>query len=745
MTDWIVTSSVLIVVVTALRYLLRGRISLRLQYALWAIVLIRLLLPVQLGQTAFSALNAVNETQEMQLTMSHPMFYIGETPDLAIPEVEPSPTLTTEELEQLRQQLELEYYEEMAQYAIPVSLSTVLQAVWLTGMAVTAAWFLFANLRFAAALRRSRRLTGQQCGSLPVYVSPLVETPCLFGLFRPAVYVTEGVLQDEAALRHVLSHEQTHYRHGDHVWSVLRGVCLALHWYNPLVWLSAALSRRDAELACDEDTLNRLGEEQRTSYGETLIALTCGRKKGELLLTATTMTGSKKSLRERITLIAKRPKMALYALATAVLVVAVAAGCTFTGGREPAEPDFSFSELPATPVDAQVLSAVKTYIIAHAGILNDLTQSDAVTGACLYSIVPASTNSGTENGLCLYEVDYYLQCKDPLSLTQMIESFKSAEFAEKWQTEGTNGNAPELTNPIHSGFRGQVLAPYIPGSQELGKDETPAGTLEHLSETEQLDAALERLRSLHPEELENALVDARFSAYTSAELAARIQSTADHRTDRTGSVDSAWWQLTVHMPAMPKKGEGQEQITIRASYDVERLLQVSYRSKDKVTVTFLAEDSELYWFVRNAYRTEDTIDQAAMAPYRHLLEAEIQAILDQSAGWPQPPSGYEILSFRQADSFRQDGADYTVYQWDVAFLSDDPMMAGWAGGMWLDNQCRIRACLRNTELCIRTVNEETDYGLWGIYDSWASVDAQRENGRQSIVKLFAQMDLENTP
>ena len=46
-------------------------------------------------------------------------------------------------------------------------------------------------------------------------------------------------------LRHVLAHELTHYAHKDHIWSLLRCLALALHWYNPLVWLAAALSKRD--------------------------------------------------------------------------------------------------------------------------------------------------------------------------------------------------------------------------------------------------------------------------------------------------------------------------------------------------------------------------------------------------------------------------------------------------------------------------------------------------------------------
>ena len=461
MTDWIVTSSVLIVVVAALRYLLRGKISLRLQYALWAIVLLRLLLPVQLGQTPFSVLNAVTEREELHITVTEPFFYIGETPDLAPPVVKDD-TLTEAERTAQEKQLYLEYLEEMARYATPVSLSTVLYGIWLVGAAGTAAVFFVSNFRFARRLRRSSRTTELHCGTLPVYVSPLVETPCLFGLLRPAVYVTEDVLADHTALGHVLLHEETHYRHGDHLWAALRGLCLALHWYNPLVWLAASLSRRDGELACDEGTLQRLGEGERTAYGETLIALTCGRRRP--LLTATTMTDSKGSLRERIILIARRPKMAASALLAAVLVMAAATGCTFTGGRQPLDEDFPVAYLPATPVDAQVLSSAKTYVIAHAAILNELAgEADFITEASLHSVA-VSPNGDTGNALCRYDVVYYLFCED---LPRLEALSASEEFADKWQAEGTNGSAP-VPNPFHTGFfRAEIIAPY----SEPGVDE----------------------------------------------------------------------------------------------------------------------------------------------------------------------------------------------------------------------------------------------------------------------------------
>jgi hypothetical protein len=111
------------------------------------------------------------------------------------------------------------------------------------------------------------------------------------------------------------------------------------------VWWGAILARRDCELACDEATIRRLGEEERTAYGRTLIYMTC-LKRPALLVTATTMTGSKGSIKERIALIVKKPRTAVITLVAVLLAAAVAVGCTFTGGKEP-EP--SAAEAPAAP------------------------------------------------------------------------------------------------------------------------------------------------------------------------------------------------------------------------------------------------------------------------------------------------------------------------------------------------------------------------------------------------------------
>ena len=333
MLEWAVTSSVLILAVLLLRQCLKGKVSLRLQYGLWALVLLRLLIPVSFGSTAVSVLNAVERVEDR--VPAPAVSYIGgEAPDLA--PAEPDPSLPPAEQQTQYEQNLAQWQEELdaarAETGTPVSLGMVLRIVWAAGAALLGLWLVGVNLRFRRALGRSRKPLAVEGFPLPVYVTGAVPTPCLFGLVRPAVYVTPETAADGTVLRHSLAHELTHFRHRDHLWAALRGLCLALHWYNPLVWLAAGLSRRDGELCCDEATVKRLGEAERAAYGRTLLAVTC-QGRADPLLTATSMTGGK-GIQERIVLLAKRPKTAARSLALVVLVAVTAVGCTFTGAEK---------------------------------------------------------------------------------------------------------------------------------------------------------------------------------------------------------------------------------------------------------------------------------------------------------------------------------------------------------------------------------------------------------------------------
>ena len=340
MVNWIISSSVLILAIILLRYLFKGKISLRLQYGMWLLVAVRLLVPFNFGTSSLSVQNITEKAENQPQIQAVIEFGEQVIPVTTYENAYEEVIERYEEEGRFAEGLNAEELEAMEHeaYALveEISISDLLQKlaffVWGVGAVIIGAVFMVSNLVFAKQVKSNRRRSRMADSKLPVYISDKVETPCLFGVFKPTIYVTKMVAENPILLRHSVLHELTHYAHGDTYWSVLRCVCLAVHWYNPLVWKAATLSKQDAELACDEATLQKLGENERTRYGETLIQLTC-EKKQDLFVAATTMTSGKKSIRERIVLIARKPKVKAYALVMMVAAALLTVGCTFTNSK----------------------------------------------------------------------------------------------------------------------------------------------------------------------------------------------------------------------------------------------------------------------------------------------------------------------------------------------------------------------------------------------------------------------------
>lgn len=275
MNEWIISSSVLIVAVLLGRFLLRGRISLRLQYGLWALVLIRLLLPVQIFTSDFGTGSI---SQKVDITAPVLQVYVSanenryeQAYDEAYRQVVVEYEAAHRDPVQMPTAVIEEAVQERVQRNLELDLSQLLHRIWFAGMVAVVSVIVACNVYLAIQLRRRRWKLEAANSPLIVYITEAVPTPCIFGLFRPVIYLTPDAAKYAQIRSHVLEHELTHYRHWDHVWSVLRSLCLVLHWYNPLVWIAAKVSRADAELACDEGALKRLGESERGDYGRTQI------------------------------------------------------------------------------------------------------------------------------------------------------------------------------------------------------------------------------------------------------------------------------------------------------------------------------------------------------------------------------------------------------------------------------------------------------------------------------------------
>ena len=372
--SWCVTSSILLAVFLFLRGTVFRTLSPRVRYALWGVVLLRLLVPFQIPSLSLPA-SAADLVPKPPVLSNRPL-----SPDTAMGHaVIPSDlleenglTITDDGTVQASPSgqdaalWELQENGEVYLYFGGLTLNDVLRAaivlVWSVGGGVVLLAVLAANLWFAQKLRQSRRPLPTAGCPLPVYEADGLSSPCLCGVLRPAVYLTPEAAEDGTVRIHVLSHELTHFRHRDHIWSLLRCLALALHWYNPLVWAAVVLSKRDGELACDEGTIARLGEGERIPYGRTLIGLVARRSgAGGLLSCSTTMTGGKKTVQRRIAQLVKQPETKKTALFLAAAAVALAAVFVFAGGQRDPEPS------PSDDGCLSLKSALRTAQAIHLG------------------------------------------------------------------------------------------------------------------------------------------------------------------------------------------------------------------------------------------------------------------------------------------------------------------------------------------------------------------------------------------
>lgn len=345
MKEAIITSSVLILCIVLLRRLCKGRISAGLQYALWLLVAVRLIMP---GITAVfpdllpeSGLSIMNVADKVETAVQDHIQPIElpvqinlnlSTGDLPFLNTNDGPTAV------------------FVAGRIGWTWIDFFKGIWYFGMVVVCVWMTAVNIRFMHKLYKRRaeymydKEDGEQDYRLPVYLAKELPSPCLYGIpGRLAVYLPEDVADDKEKVRHILAHEYCHYKHRDVFWSMLRCILVTVYWFHPLVWLAAVLSKQDCELACDEAAIKALGEEERLAYGKTLVALiTRKTRASDIVCAATTMTAGTESIKERVRRIAEKPRRLVIALVLALVAAGTAVVFTFTQAKAEGYPEGAF-------------------------------------------------------------------------------------------------------------------------------------------------------------------------------------------------------------------------------------------------------------------------------------------------------------------------------------------------------------------------------------------------------------------
>ena len=305
-----IATSVVIVFVLAARLLLKKAPKV-FSYALWSVVLFRLLCPFSIP-TGFSLLALTDAPIRQTAAYTTHIQYVQ--PDLVhteFPQVDlPVPGVNqavNQALPQGEEQLVADPLE------APVALLTL---GWMTGMALMAVYSVLSMLRLRRWL----------VGAIPlrdnIYLADHIASPFVLGVLRPKIYLPSILSEEEQ--KYIILHEQYHIKRLDHLVKLLAFLALCIHWFNPLVWLSFFLAQKDMEMSCDEAVLQTLGAHIRADYSASLLSLSTGRR----VVGGTPLAFGEGNTKGRIrNLLAwNKPQKWMVALA-ALVCVAIVASC----------------------------------------------------------------------------------------------------------------------------------------------------------------------------------------------------------------------------------------------------------------------------------------------------------------------------------------------------------------------------------------------------------------------------------
>ena len=199
-------------------------------------------------------------------------------------------------------------------------------AIWLAVGAALLLYGLASTLRLRFRVREAVRLRDN------VWECDAVTSPFLLGLFRPRIYLPSGM--DEGQMAYVLSHEQAHLRRLDHVWKPLAYVLLAIHWFNPLVWVAYILFCRDIETACDQRAIRDLDLTEKKAYSAALLQCSQGRR----MVLACPVAFGEEGVKGRIKAVLNYKKPAFWVVLVALAACVAVAVCFLTdpvsGGKK---------------------------------------------------------------------------------------------------------------------------------------------------------------------------------------------------------------------------------------------------------------------------------------------------------------------------------------------------------------------------------------------------------------------------
>ena len=302
-----------------------------------------------------------------------------------------------------------------------VDITDILLTLWLAGVIACVLWQGIGYYRLIRSLKGTSRsveradlhtILQEQCADLvidreiPLRVSSAADCPMLAGFIHPTLYLPdERISRTDAAF--IFRHELTHYKHGDLWLKLLLLAARCLHWFNPLVHLIARFAQEDIEAACDDAVVRGHDGAYRRAYGETILrsAIAQAQKRKALV---SCFGDDKKTLMRRFEgLFDKSVKKRGVALVVMIALLVGSLGCVVAVGEKKPNQTTEERALMMANTFAQAYvdedtEAFNKYLVPNSENLVD----NFTTGAAVYKRYVTKYEPETQTALIVYEYEY---------------------------------------------------------------------------------------------------------------------------------------------------------------------------------------------------------------------------------------------------------------------------------------------------------------------------------------------------
>ena len=197
----------------------------------------------------------------------------------------------------------------------------VASTLWIIGII---AMLLYMGISYLMLRRKVRASVHMQEN---VWICDEIDSPFILGIIRPRIYLHSDI--EEGQIPYIVAHEKEHLKYRDYLWKPLGFLILAIHWFNPLVWLSYICMCRDMELACDERVIRSMDVDEKKMYSNVLLACSAKRR----VISACPVAFGEVGIKQRIKSVVNYKKPAFWILCVAVVVCLVVGVCFFTNPK----------------------------------------------------------------------------------------------------------------------------------------------------------------------------------------------------------------------------------------------------------------------------------------------------------------------------------------------------------------------------------------------------------------------------